>query len=88
MVAGGSALARKLVEIYFSLFRLILEGRLGHGRQLASAAQAKAQAARRGPPRKQRAANGAALPPPPSAKPERQRAPSSEVQVGSVTFAS
>ena len=57
--------------IYFSLFRLILEGRLGHGGQLASAAQAKAQAARQGPPPEgsQAVANGTKPPPPPSAKP-------------------
>jgi ribosome biogenesis protein MAK21 len=27
---GGSALAQKLIDIYFSLFRLLLEGRLGN----------------------------------------------------------
>ena len=84
--AGGSALAKKLVEIYFSLFRLILEGRLGHGGQLASAAQAKAQAARRGPPRKGPPLANGTKPPPPPAKAGRQRLPSSEVQVGIIAF--
>ena len=42
MCAGGSALAEKLVETYFTLFKLILEGKLGHAGQLAAAKEEKA----------------------------------------------
>lgn len=39
---GGSALAEKLVDIYFTLFKLILEGKLGHTSELLAAKEAKA----------------------------------------------
>ena len=42
MPAGGGALAEKLVETYFTLFKLILEGKLGHAGQLAAAKEEKA----------------------------------------------
>lgn len=42
MCAGGGALAEKLVETYFTLFKLILEGKLGHAGQLAAAKEEKA----------------------------------------------
>lgn len=53
--AGGSALAQKLVDIYFTLFKLILEGKLGHGSELAAVREAKANAkhgkrGKKGPP--------------------------------------
>ena len=38
---GGGALAEKLVETYFTLFKLILEGKLGHAGQLAAAKEDK-----------------------------------------------
>jgi hypothetical protein len=81
-IAGGAELARKLVDIYFSLFRLILEGRLGHAGQLAAAAAARAQAAkRRGPPRKP---DGAPANSKPGAKPGAKHPPSSDAQVASI----
>ena len=40
--AGGGVLAEKLVETYFTLFKFILEGKLGHGGQLAAAKEEKA----------------------------------------------
>ncbi|CAL8467747.1 g7285 [Coccomyxa elongata] len=46
---GGTALAQKLVDIYFTLFKLILEGKLGHGSELAAAREAKAQAKHKKP---------------------------------------
>ncbi|CAG9465631.1 unnamed protein product [Pedinophyceae sp. YPF-701] len=42
---GGPQLARKLVEVYFSLFALLVEGRIGRGRTQQDAREAKAQAA-------------------------------------------
>jgi hypothetical protein len=39
--SGGSALAEKLINIYFTLFKLILEGKLGHGGKLIAAKEAK-----------------------------------------------
>jgi hypothetical protein len=42
---GGPALARKLIDIYFSLFKLLLEGRLGHA-AARHAEQAQAQQGR------------------------------------------
>ena len=39
--AGGSTLARKLVDLYFTLFKLIIEGRLGTSASLAAAEQEK-----------------------------------------------
>ena len=32
--AGGGKLAEKLIDIYFTLFKLILEGRLGHAAEV------------------------------------------------------
>ncbi|KAK9820060.1 hypothetical protein WJX72_005600 [[Myrmecia] bisecta] len=39
---GGSALAKKLIDVYFGLFKLILEGQVGHAASLARAREAKA----------------------------------------------
>ena len=44
ITSGGSDLARKLIDIYFSLFQLILEGKLGHAADLRAAREQKAAA--------------------------------------------
>lgn len=52
--AGGGSLARRLVDLYFTLFKLIMEGKVGTAASLAGAAKEKAAkeaaayAARRG----------------------------------------
>ncbi|KAK9819570.1 hypothetical protein WJX81_001337 [Elliptochloris bilobata] len=45
---GGTALAQKLLDVYLSLFQLILDGRLGHAAEAAAARFAKAAAAAKG----------------------------------------
>jgi ribosome biogenesis protein MAK21 len=37
---GGAELAQRLVDVYFGLFRLLLEGRVGHAAERAAAAAA------------------------------------------------
>lgn len=60
--AGGTALAQKLVDIYFTLFKLILEGKLGHGSELSAAREAKAQAKHRKPGKRGPSEQGHAKP--------------------------
>jgi ribosome biogenesis protein MAK21 len=45
---GGSALAQKLIDIYFSLFRLLLEGKLGNAAARQQQKEEAAAAARKG----------------------------------------
>jgi ribosome biogenesis protein MAK21 len=54
---GGSALAQKLIDIYFSLFRLLLEGRLGNA-AVRQQQQDEAAAARKGKGRWRDSAKG------------------------------
>jgi len=39
--AGGAALAQKLLDVYLTLFQLILDGRLGHATEAAAAAKGR-----------------------------------------------
>ena len=41
--AGGVSLARRLVDVYFTLFKLVMEGKLGTAASLAAAQRAKKQ---------------------------------------------
>lgn len=76
VLAGGSALAQKLVDIYFTLFKLILEGKLGHASELAAAREEKAQHAQRKRPGRK--------PPAGRARPDKKKAPSSADQVSPI----
>ena len=45
--AGGSALAEQLVNVYLSVFQLIMRGQIGHAAELRHTADAKAEAAKK-----------------------------------------
>ncbi len=45
---GGSALAKKLIGIYFTLFQLILEGKVGHAHELKASMEAQQAAKGKG----------------------------------------
>ena len=51
MPAGGSVLANKLIDIYFTLFKMILEGHAGHA---AAATKSQEEAAAAAQPKKNR----------------------------------
>ena len=46
VASGGAALAQKLVDIYLTLFRLILEGHLGNAAAASRAREQKAASSR------------------------------------------
>jgi len=58
LFAGGAALAQKLLDVYLTLFQLILDGRLGHAAEAAAAAASKAAAAAKGRHRDRRPDGG------------------------------
>ena len=45
--AGGSALAEQLINVYLSVFQLIMKGSIGHAAELRHAADAKVEAAKK-----------------------------------------
>jgi len=94
VLAGGSALAKKLISIYFTLFQLILEGKVGHAHELKAtqeaqqAARGKGGAKKGGPKKKQRwkarpgggkGAPGVANPGKPEAAPHPSQQPGTQV---------